>query len=107
MAVTRVPFLTMRWEQSPTHPLEHKKVAQGRGVALLRFAPGFEDPNRCLRSHVLYVISGMLELVLDDRVERVTAGEACWVDSGSPHQARNPGAEDAIVFIVSDVAPQS
>ncbi|MFO7180926.1 MAG: cupin domain-containing protein [Pseudomonadota bacterium] len=106
MAVTRVPFPSMHWEQSPTHPLEQKKAVEGRRVVLLRFAPGFEDPNRCLRSHVLYVVSGTLELVLDDRVERVAAGEACWIDRGSAHQARNPGTEDAIVFIVSDVAPE-
>jgi hypothetical protein len=107
MAVSRLPFAGIDWAQSPTHPLEKKKVVAGRAAALLRFAPGFADPNACERSHVLYVVSGTLELELDDRVERIAAGEACWVDRGSPHRARNPGGEDAVVFIVSDVAPES
>lgn len=103
MAVTRLPFAGIDWAQSPTHPLEKKKVVAGRSAALLQFAPGFADPNPCERSHVLYVLSGTLELELDDRVERIAAGEACWVDRGSRHRARNPGAENAVVFIVSDV----
>jgi len=103
MAVTRIPFPALPWAQSPTHPLEQKKVAEGRSAALLRFAPGFADPNPCERSHVLYVVSGALELVLDDRVEHVATGEACWVDRGSVHRARNPGAVDAVVFIVSEI----
>jgi mannose-6-phosphate isomerase-like protein (cupin superfamily) len=108
MAVTRLPLPAMDWAQSPTHPLEKKKVVAGRSAALLQFAPGFADPNACQRSHVLYVVSGTLELALDGgAVERVTAGEACWIDRGSRHHARNPGTEPAVVFIVSDVAPET
>jgi len=106
MAVTHVPFATMDWAPSPTHPLEHKKVAPGRSLALLRFEPGFADPNLCLRSHVLYVLQGVLDLQLEDRVERVAAGEACWLDRGSAHRAVNPGSEPAVVLIVSDVSAE-
>jgi mannose-6-phosphate isomerase-like protein (cupin superfamily) len=103
MAVTRIPFPALDWTQSPTHPLEQKKVIAGRNAALLRFAPGFADPNLCERSHVLYVVAGTLELELPDRIERIEAGEACWVDRGSAHRARNPGTADAVLFIVSEV----
>jgi quercetin dioxygenase-like cupin family protein len=103
MAVTRLPLGELPFSPSPTHPLEAKKVVPGFGAALLRFAPGFSDPNWCERSHVLYVLEGALELELPDRVERMEAGDACWVDRGSSHRARNPGAHDTIVFIVSDV----
>jgi oxalate decarboxylase/phosphoglucose isomerase-like protein (cupin superfamily) len=107
MPVTRLPFAELDWVQSPTHPLEKKKVVAGRGAALLQFAPGFADPNACARSHVIYVLEGVLELELDDRVERIAAGEACWVDRGSHHRARNPGAENTVVFIVSDAAAET
>jgi mannose-6-phosphate isomerase-like protein (cupin superfamily) len=107
MAVTRIPLATMDWTQSPTHPLERKKVASGRSLALLRFEPGFADPNACDRSHVLYVLQGALELQLADRVERIAAGEACWVDRGSTHRARNPGGEPAVVLIISDVSTET
>jgi mannose-6-phosphate isomerase-like protein (cupin superfamily) len=106
MAVTRLPFAGIEWAKSPTHPLEKKKTVAGRSAALLQFAPGFADPNACERSHVLYVLAGTLELELDDRIERIAAGEACWVDRGSRHRARNPGDVDTVVFIVSDVAPE-
>lgn len=107
MAVTRMPFPELPWTPSPTHPLERKKVVAGRSAALLEFAPGFFDPNPCLRSHVLYVVQGVLELQLDDRIERMSAGEACWIDRGSRHHACNPGPEPVLVFIVSDVEPQA
>lgn len=106
MPVTRLPFTASGWVQSPTHPLEQKKVVAGRSAALLQFAPGFADPNACPRSHVIYVLEGVLELELDDRVERIAAGEACWIDRGSSHRARNPGAVNTVVFIVSDVTPE-
>jgi mannose-6-phosphate isomerase-like protein (cupin superfamily) len=104
MPVTHLPFTELAWAESPTHPLEMKKVAGGRSAALLQFAPGFADPNACERSHVIYVLAGALELELDDRTVRISAGDACWIDRGSRHRARNPGAVNAIVFIVSDVA---
>jgi quercetin dioxygenase-like cupin family protein len=103
MPVTRLPFTEVGWVQSPTHPLEQKKIIAGRSAALLQFAPGFADPNACARSHVIYVLQGVLELELEDRTERVAAGEACWIDRESRHRARNPGAETTVLFIVSDV----
>jgi mannose-6-phosphate isomerase-like protein (cupin superfamily) len=103
MAVTRIPFGEIEWAQSPTHPLEQKKIMAGRTAALLRFAPGFSDPNPCERSHVLYVLEGVLELESNERVERIAAGEACWIDEGSTHRARNPGGDPALVFIASEI----
>ena len=103
MPITRIPFGDIPWEQSSTHPLERKKVAPGRAAALLQFAPGFADPNRCERSHILYVLSGELELEGDGVATRVSAGEACWIDRGSSHRARNPGSAPALLFIISDI----
>jgi quercetin dioxygenase-like cupin family protein len=93
----------MAWQQSPTHPLEQKKVAESHAVGLLRFGPGFSDPKRCERSHVLYVVQGTLELELEHGVERLAQGEACVLPRGSWHRARNPGDEPVLVFAVSDL----
>ena len=103
MPITRIPFGQLAWEQSATHPLEQKKVAGDRAAALLRLAPGFADPHECERSHVLYVLAGELELAGADGVIRVRSGEACWIDRGSGHRARNPGSEPVLVFIISDI----
>lgn len=103
MSATRLPFSGMPWVQSPTHPLEKKKVVDGRGAILLRFEPGFADPNWCERSHVIHVLEGALELELDGETLHVPAGDACWLDRGTRHRARNPGPVPAVLFIVSDV----
>ena len=86
------------------HPLEQKKLCADRPVGMLRFEPGFADPNWCERAHVIYVLSGTLELELRDRTQRVTAGNGCWLDAGTPHRASNPGSEPAAMVIVSDIA---
>ncbi len=105
MSFTRVAFPALAWQQSPTHPLEQKKVAQNGALAVLRFAPGFDDPLRCERSHVLYVLQGELELQLDHGCERLAAGEACVIERGTGHRARNFSSEPVLVLALSDVDP--
>lgn len=102
VSCTRFDFANMPFEQGG-HPLEQKKVCGERPAVLLRFEPGFADPNWCRRAHVIHVLSGVLELELRDRNERVAAGNGCWLDAGTEHRARNPGSEPVIAFIVSDV----
>lgn len=103
MSCTHFAFASAPFEQG-AHPLEQKKVAREHPVGLLRFAPGFADPNWCLRAHVLYVLEGTLELELRDRVQSVAAGDACWLDAGTAHRARNPGQTPVLAFLVSDLA---
>jgi hypothetical protein len=103
MAFTHIAFAGMPFVQSPSHTLERKKTAEGRPAVLLEFLPGFVDPNPCLRSHVIYVLEGELELELRDGPRRIRAGEACWLDQGTEHRASNPGSCPTVAFIVSDL----
>jgi quercetin dioxygenase-like cupin family protein len=102
MAFTRVPFGAMPWEQGQ-HRLEKKKSLLGRGVGLLEFGPGFMDPKWCERSHVMYVVEGMIELEFDEGLVTLAAGQCGVLDRGTRHRAKNPGDERAIVFVVSDI----
>ena len=90
------------WTQGG-HPLERKKASAERPMLLIEFAPGFVDPNVCVRSHVIYVLSGELSFELDDRVVRVGGGQACWLDAGTAHRARNDGPIPVVAFIASDL----
>jgi quercetin dioxygenase-like cupin family protein len=102
MAFTRVPFGAMPWEQGG-HRLEKKKSLVGRGVGLLEFAPGFVDPKWCERSHIMYVVEGMIELEFDEGIVTLAAGQCGVLDRGTRHRARNSGDEKAVVFVVSDI----
>ncbi len=102
MAFTRVPFGSMPWEQG-AHPREMKKTLLGRGVGLLEFAPGFADPEWCERSHVMYVVEGMLELEFDEGIATLSAGQCGVLDRGTRHRAKNSGDEPAVIFVVSDI----
>lgn len=97
--VTRVPFPSLDWSPGP-HPLERKKGPVGN-VVLLEFAPAFEDPTWCPRGHVIYVVSGELELQLRDGCARAAAGEALLVQKGTEHRARNPGRLPVILLVIS------
>ncbi len=100
MSFIRLPFQSLAWTPG-AHPLEKKKLVEGQPVAMLEFAPGFEDPNWCERGHIIYVVSGALELVLDDRSERIEAGDACVLSAKTRHRARNPGNVPVRAFVVS------
>jgi quercetin dioxygenase-like cupin family protein len=100
MSLTLLPFASLGWTAGP-HPLEQKKLVGGRPVVLLEFAPGFEDPNWCERGHVIYVIDGTLDLVADDRIERLHAGDGCVLDRRTRHRALNPGPVPVRLFVVS------
>ncbi|MFI5396425.1 MAG: cupin domain-containing protein [Candidatus Binatia bacterium] len=100
MPFTHLPFASLGWTAG-THPLERKKLVDGRPAVLLEFAPGFEDPNWCERGHIIYVLEGVLDLVLDDRTERLEAGDGCVLDPNTRHRARNPGSVSVRLFVVS------
>jgi mannose-6-phosphate isomerase-like protein (cupin superfamily) len=102
MAFARIAFPDLPWTPG-NHPLERKKTAPERCALLLELAPGFEDPNVCVRSHILLVLSGVLELELEGGAQRLCAGECCLIDEGTKHRARNPGAEPVVAFVVSDI----
>ncbi len=98
-------FDEMEWAQG-AHPLEQKKVGPN-GMTLLMFEPGFEDPNWCPRSHVVYVLQGTLSFAFETRTIAVAAGQALHIDAETPHRAFVGGGPAALVFIISDVAPVS
>lgn len=102
MSCVRLSPDALPWTQGG-HPLEQKKASTERPMLLIEFAPGFIDPNTCLRSHVIYVLSGELSLELAERVERFAAGQACWLDPGTEHRARNDGEVPVVAFIASDL----
>ncbi|OFV87215.1 MAG: hypothetical protein A3J75_01740 [Acidobacteria bacterium RBG_16_68_9] len=100
MSFVRLPFTSAGWTTG-AHPLERKNLAGDPSVALIEFAPGFEDPTWCARGHVIYVLDGTLELALDDRAERVQAGDGCVIAPNTRHRARNPGGEPVRLFVMS------
>jgi len=102
MACTRVAFPSLDWTAG-LHPLERKKASAERPAVLIEFAPGFDDPNVCVRAHVIFVVSGTLEIILDDHSECFNVGECCWLDAGTAHRARNPGSQPVVAFIASDL----
>lgn len=102
MACTRIDFPALRWARG-AHPLERKKVCPDRPIVLLEFAPGFADPEWCERSHLIFVVSGVLEFELGSGVERFAAGQSCVIDAGTSHRARNGGDECVVAFVASEI----
>lgn len=100
MSFTRLPFSSLGWT-SGAHPLEKKKLVAGHPVVLLEFASGFEDPQWCVRGHVIYVLTGALELLLDERTEQLQAGDGCVLEQGTRHRAKNSGTEPVRLLVVS------
>ena len=98
MGTALVALNDMEWSNG-AHPLEKKKASDG--VTLLEFAPGFVDENWCTNGHVIFMLAGRLELQLDEKTVTVSVGEACVVEEGTRHRARNPNGETARLFVFS------
>ncbi|MFN8627401.1 MAG: cupin domain-containing protein [Candidatus Binatia bacterium] len=103
MSFTYLPFASLAWTAG-AHALEKKKLVDGQPAVLLEFAPGFEDPRWCERGHVIYVLNGTLDLVLEDRRERVPAGEGCVIEPNTRHRAANAGTLAVRLLVVSPSA---
>jgi hypothetical protein len=101
MSEYHIPWPEIAW-QPGSHPLEQKKVAHGP-CTLLRFRPGFADPNPCERSHVLHVLEGTLTLELRDGVAQCRQGESVLLPQGTLHRARNDSQNDVILLAISDL----
>jgi len=100
MSFVRLPFPALPWTPGG-HPLEEKKLVETPGVVLLRFAPGFEDPQICRGDHVLYVLSGELTLGLDHETLTLGPGEGCALLAGTAHRAANSGDVPVTLLAVS------
>ena len=100
MSFIQLPFASLGWTAG-AHALEKKKLVAGQPAVLLEFAPGFEDPNWCERGHVIYVLDGALDLVLDDRTERVQAGNGCVLEPNTRHRAATAGGTPVRLLVVS------
>ena len=100
MSVTTLPFASLGWKAG-AHPLERKKQIDGQPAVLLQFEPGFEDPNWCEHGHVIHVLTGTFELVTEGRTAKLDAGDACVVERGTRHRARNGGDVPVRLFVVS------
>jgi gentisate 1,2-dioxygenase len=101
MSEHRISWPEIAW-QAGNHPLERKKVAPGP-CTLLRFGPGFADPNVCLRSHVLHVLEGTLTVALGDAETPCAAGESFVLPPGTAHQVRNDTDRDVVLLAISDL----
>lgn len=72
-------------------------------MAMLRFEPGFSDPNWCERSHVLFVTHGELAVELEEQTVTLGAGQALWLAPGTRHRVAVVGGQAALLLAVSDV----
>jgi quercetin dioxygenase-like cupin family protein len=100
LAFERLAYPDRPWTPG-AHPLEEKKTAGLGRATLLRFRPGFADPQWCENGHAAFVLEGRLSIELEDGVHRVAAGEGFVVEPGTPHRAANAGTADVLVFVAS------
>jgi transcriptional regulator with XRE-family HTH domain len=52
----------------------------------------------------LVVVEGTVEIVLDDEVHRLEAGDAILFEADTPHAYRNVGSQDALMYLVMTYA---
>lgn len=102
MAFSLIDFASTPWTPGG-HPLEQKKVDPKGAAVMLKFAPGFADPNWCPRSHILFVLEGTLSVEFETTTLTVAQGQACRIDAGTQHRATNTTQHDVVLLAISDL----
>jgi len=58
-------------------------------------------PHRHLHEEIVMLRTGLLEVTIEAKVTRVTAGSVVYVNSNEEHGWRNPGSERAQYFVLA------
>ena len=58
-------------------------------------------PHRHLHEEVVMLRTGLLEVTIEGKVSRVTAGSVVYVNSNEEHGWKNPGTEPAQYFVIA------
>ena len=100
----RIDFESAEWR--PMANGARHKVAEraGKRVRLVEFTSEFVERDWCSKGHAGYVLSGELEIVLENRVVRLGPGDGLVLGSGGSekHKASVIGSS-ATLLLVEDV----
>ena len=58
-------------------------------------------PHRHLHEEIVMLRTGLLEVTIEAKVTRVTAGSVVYVNSNEEHGWKNPGSESAQYFVLA------
>lgn len=106
------PSFMMDWKDMVYKPHDHGGVMQLFDVTtimLKRFdahitflTPGMKshDPHRHINEEIILMIDGEGEMVLGENKEKISSGDAAWVESGILHNITNIGKKPAIYFAI-------
>lgn len=100
------------WKDMVYKPHDHGGVMQlfdVTTVMLKRFdahitflTPGMKshDPHRHINEEIILMIDGEGEMVLGEKKEKISSGDAAWVESGILHNITNIGKKPAIYYAI-------
>lgn len=110
MHTPSIPFQVTDWAEVPAteYPGESGTASWrtlkfgSLRVRLVEYSPNFLSDHWCKRGHIMFVVSGVLEIELAGRaVQRLTQGMSFQVsDQESTHRTRTGADAGATLFIV-------
>jgi transcriptional regulator with XRE-family HTH domain len=108
----RVPFNTTAESESHTYQAIATRRADKVMVPFIMSPPQREGEMLELDGHsgeeLIFVLSGTLEVVFEDRTVRMNTGDSLYFNASLPHRSRSIGKERAqALVVISDPAAKS
>lgn len=93
-------FEMLDWIETSTGISQKGYESNGHRYRLVQYAVGAKHEEWCAREHRGYVLEGEIEFETPVETFQIKAGEAFFIPEGTPHRARNAGANPARFFLI-------
>ena len=84
----KVCFRDIEWKDINEGMRAKCVIRDGKQLRLLEIKAGFCEDDWCERGHVGCVLDGELEMKLDDRTVKLSAGDGVFILPGERHRAK-------------------
>ncbi len=96
-------FKKLEWMNGPFEGIYLKVFEQNQQmIRLVKFNPGFIEPDWCQKSHVGFVLEGSFDLEFPDKTIQYKAGDGLFIDTSENHEhiIKVTSTEPVLLFLV-------
>ena len=86
--VRKLDFEAISWTEALPGARSKNWADDERRIRILELTSDFVEPDWCTKDHLLYVISGDIEIVFADGRELFKTGDVALIALGNKHKAR-------------------
>ncbi len=99
--IEKFDFDMLEWVETSPGILQKGYESEGKRYRIVEYRPNARHNEWCAREHRGIVLEGVIEFETPEERLQVKAGEAFWIEEGTPHRASN-GSDRPSRFFLAD-----